>query len=64
MLLEFVLDLEVWLAHFYEGFAVRASGDHAPVIIRQHHDGSLGQVRTEHTLTARVEAVVLGLDKS
>ena len=29
------------------------------IIVRQYHDGSLGQVRAEHPLTARVEAVAV-----
>lgn len=34
------------------------------IIVAQHHDRGLGQVGPEHTLAARVERIVLGLDKS
>ncbi|MNC55146.1 hypothetical protein D3C75_1046600 [compost metagenome] len=59
MLLEFVLDLEVRLTHFYERFAVRTASDHAAVVVGQDHDGGLGQVRAKDAFTARVEAVAV-----
>lgn len=59
MLLQFVLDLEVRLTHFHEGLGTRRSGDHATVVVRQHHDGSLGQVRSKDSLAACVEGVAV-----
>lgn len=64
MPLQRVFTLEVWLAHFDERLRVVRPSDHATVVVAQHHDGCLGQIRSEHTLTARIERVVLGLDKS
>lgn len=34
------------------------------IVVTQHHDRRLCQIRPEHTLAARIEGVVLGLDKS
>jgi hypothetical protein len=34
------------------------------IVVAQHDDGHLGQVRAEHALTRCVERVVLGLAKS
>ena len=34
------------------------------IIVAQYHDGHFCQIRTKHTLTAGIEAVVLGLAKS
>ncbi|MNG37576.1 hypothetical protein D3C84_1249800 [compost metagenome] len=63
MLLELVPDLKVRLAHFYERLAVRAAGNYAAVVVRQHHDGCLCQVRPEDALAARVEAVAVNESK-
>lgn len=59
MLLEFVFDLEIRLAHLHERLGVIAAGDDAAVVVREHDDGHLGQVRAEHAFAAGVEAVAV-----
>lgn len=34
------------------------------IIVTEYHNGRAGQIRPKNTLTAGIEAVVLGLDKS
>ncbi len=54
-----ILDLKIGRAHFHEGFGVVASGNHAAIVVAQDDDRDLGQVRTKHTLAARIKAVAV-----
>ncbi|MOA19870.1 hypothetical protein D3C78_1402780 [compost metagenome] len=52
-------DLEVGLAHLHEWLGVRTAGDHATIVVAQHHDRRARQVRAEDPLAAGVERIAV-----
>lgn len=59
MLFEFVLYLEIRLAHLDEGLRIVAAGDHTAVVVAEDYDRRLGQIGPEYALTAGVKAVAI-----
>ncbi|RMO08917.1 hypothetical protein ALQ48_200082 [Pseudomonas coronafaciens pv. zizaniae] len=54
-----ILDLEIRRAHFHVGFCIVAAGNNAAIVIAEHHNRHLGQVRSENALTAGVERIAI-----
>ena len=59
MLLELVFDLEVRLTHLHEGLRVVAARNDTAVVVAQHDNRHLGQVRAKHPLARCVERVAI-----
>ncbi|MNO96528.1 hypothetical protein D3C76_882020 [compost metagenome] len=56
---QLVLCLKIRLAHLHVGLRIVRPGDHAAVIVAQHDNRGLGQVRPEYPLAARIERVAI-----
>ena len=52
-----ILDLKIWGTHFHERFGVITAGDHTTIVVAQHHNRHLGQVRSKHSLTAGIKRI-------
>ena len=63
LLLQLLFDLEIRRAHFDIRFGVITAGNDATVIVAQHHDRHLCQVRPKHALTACIKAVAVNQGK-
>lgn len=57
MALELASDLVEESAHFHERLGIGRAGNHAAVVVAEHHDGRAQQVRTKHALATGVEGV-------
>jgi len=56
---EFFPRLKIRLAHFHEWLGVIGPGNDTTVVVAQHHDRRLRQIRPKYALTAGVERVAV-----